>query len=85
MKVLLLYRTYANPSHISSSVKGNQVAIKYIKNPGTSNFQKPSIMGELTAVKCFILFKSCLLDVSFKLNVVIVFAFGFLIDERDEA
>lgn len=55
-KVMLFNITKADPSHIPYSVQGNQVAIKYIKNPGTRNFQKPSIIQEFTEVKCLVSF-----------------------------
>lgn len=33
------------------SIQGNQVAIKYIKNPTSCNYQKPSIIAEFNVVK----------------------------------
>lgn len=34
-----------------SSIQGNQVAIKYIKNPASCNYQKASIIAEFNVVK----------------------------------
>lgn len=49
------------------------MAIKYIKNTGTSNFQKPSIIREFSVVSVVFSIVLHLHDVSFKLPVVIFF------------
>lgn len=45
-------RAYPPPSRAPCSTQGNQVAIKYVKNPPSTNFQKPSIVREFAAVMC---------------------------------
>lgn len=66
-----LSRTSPQPSRVLLSIQGNQVAIKYIKNPGITNFQKPSIIREFTVVSVVLSVPAYLQDVSFELNVVI--------------
>lgn len=67
--------TCAGPSCVLRFTQGNQVAIKYIKNPGSTNFQRPSIVREFTVVSVVVPVPVSLLDVSLQLNVVVLFVF----------